>query len=279
MYIDILREEISSHFVNSEAILDILTNISLQKRNSSDGRSGRSLSKSASTAYGKYSQPDDYSPLLYISVSSRVVTLTLLFQVVMKIIKHSSQLFPTIATGSLVGMDVGGTLEITNTFPFPIVEMPPESHFDTATASSNTTTAATLAQAAPRAKANTAYQAEMIRMLREVNIDAQNVGWYTSTNMGNFVNLNVVENQYFYQKELNERTVALVHDVSRSSQGSLSLRAFRLSPQFMTAFKESKFTSDQCVDFPLLFLVLSPWRVRTPADRISSPIADCRSPA
>lgn len=171
-------------------------------------------------------------------------------QVVMKIIKHSSQTFPTTATGSLVGMDVGNTLEVTNTFPFPVVEMPPESHFDTSnTASSNSTTAANLAQAAPRAKANTAYQVEMIRMLREVNIDAQNVGWYTSTNMGNFVNLNVIENQYFYQKELNERTVALVHDVSRSSQGSLSLRAFRLSPQFMTAFKENKFTSEQYVVF------------------------------
>jgi translation initiation factor 3 subunit H len=157
--------------------------------------------------------------------------------VVMKIIKHSSQTFPTVATGSLVGLDVGGTLEITNTFPFPVVEVPPESHFDNSTPNA--------AAAAPRAKANTAYQAEMIRMLREVNIDAQNVGWYTSANMGNFINLNVIENQFFYQKELNERTVALVHDVSRSAQGSLSLRAFRLSTQFMNAFKENKFTSEQ----------------------------------
>lgn len=82
-------------------------------------------------------------------------------------------------------------------------------------------------------------------MLREVNVDANNVGWYTSANMGNFVNMNVIENQFFYQKEMNERTVALVHDVSRSSQGSLSLRAFRLSPKFMTAFKENKFTSEE----------------------------------
>ncbi|KAL1976997.1 hypothetical protein VTN31DRAFT_3279 [Thermomyces dupontii] len=156
--------------------------------------------------------------------------------VVMKIIKHSNQSFPTVATGSLVGMDVDSTLEVTNCFPFPVVEIPPESHFDTAVPNA--------AAAAPRAKANTAYQAEMIRMLREVNIDAQNVGWYTSANMGNFVNLTVVENQYFYQKEMNERTVTLVHDVSRSAQGSLSLRAFRLSPAFMAAFKENKFTSE-----------------------------------
>ncbi|KAJ9205942.1 hypothetical protein DTO166G4_7558 [Paecilomyces variotii] len=157
--------------------------------------------------------------------------------VVMKIIKHSSQTFPTAATGSIVGMDVDGILEVTNSFPFPVVEVPPESHFDNTTPNP--------AAAAPRAKANVAYQNEMIRMLREVNIDANNVGWYTSANMGNFVNMNVIENQYFYQKELNERTVALVHDVSRSSQGALSLRAFRLSPQFMTAFKENKFTAEQ----------------------------------
>ncbi|KAK2796301.1 hypothetical protein FQN50_009627 [Emmonsiellopsis sp. PD_5] len=157
--------------------------------------------------------------------------------VVMKIIKHSSQSFPTTATGSLVGMDVRGTLQVTNSFPFPVVDIPADSHFDNAPQNA--------AAVAPRAKANTVYQAEMIKMLREVNIDANNVGWYTSANMGNFVNMNVIENQYYYQKELNERTVALVHDISRSSQGALALRAFRLSPQFMTAFKENKFTGEQ----------------------------------
>lgn len=157
----------------------------------------------------------------------------------MKIIKHSTQAFPTTVTGSIVGMDVDGTLEITNSFPFPVVEMPPESHFDTA--------APNPAASAPRAKANAVYQAEMIRMLREVNIDANNVGWYTSANMGNFVNMNVIENQFFYQKEMNERAVALVHDVSRSAQGSLCLRAFRLSPKFMAAFRENKFTAEEYV--------------------------------
>lgn len=155
----------------------------------------------------------------------------------MKIIKHSSQSFPTTATGSIVGMDVRGTLEVTNSFPFPVVEFPADSHFDGVPQNA--------AAAAPRAKANAVYQAEMIKMLREVNVDANNVGWYTSANMGNFVNLNTIENQYYYQKELNERTVTLVHDVSRSSQGALSLRAFRLSPQFMTAFKENKFAAEQ----------------------------------
>lgn len=41
---------------------------------------------------------------------------------------------------------------------------------------------------------------------------------------------------------MNERTVALVHDTARSISGALSLRAFRLTPQFMAAQKEGKFT-------------------------------------
>lgn len=153
----------------------------------------------------------------------------------MKITKHSSSTFPTIATGSLVGMDNSGVLEVTNTFPFPTV--------DVASADSHQNDASSLAAAAPRAKANITYQNEMIRHLKEVNVDANNVGWYTSATMGNFINLNFIENQYHYQRD-NHSAVALVHDVSRSSQGSLSLRAFRLSPAFMAAYKEGKFTTE-----------------------------------
>ena len=160
----------------------------------------------------------------------------------MKLIKHSSQTFPTTATGSIVGMDVNGILEITNSFPFPTS--------DAASSEAHQDTIQNLAASAPRTKANGAYQNEMIKFLREVNVDANNVGWYTSASMGSFVNASLIENQFHYQKEMNERTVALVHDVSRSVQGSLSLRAFRLSPTFMTAFKENKFTIER---FGLLF--------------------------
>lgn len=157
----------------------------------------------------------------------------------MKVIKHCSQTLPTTATGFLVGMDLLSTLQVTNSFPFPTIDLPPtDGHHDNNAASN-------LAAAAPRAKANAAYQIEMIKKLREVNVDANNVGWYTSANLGNFVNANMIENQYHYQKELNERTVAIVHDVSRSSQGSLSLHAFRLSSAFMAAFKEGKFTTER----------------------------------
>jgi translation initiation factor 3 subunit H len=160
----------------------------------------------------------------------------------MKIVKACAATFPTTATGSLVGMDVNSTLQITNSFPFPTADIATaDAHPNDHMAASN------LAAAAPRSKSNGVYQNEMIKYLREVNVDANNVGWYTSANMGNFINSSLVENQYHYQKEVNEKTVALVHDVSRSSQGALSLRAFRLSPSFMAAYKEGKFTTEKYV--------------------------------
>lgn len=163
--------------------------------------------------------------------------------VVMRIIKQSTQSFPTTATGALVGMDVGGQLQVTNSFPFPTPA--PDTTAQDNYHQNSANQQDTLAAAAPRAKSNVAYQNEMIKMMREVNVDAQSVGWYTSTSMGNFINQNFVENQYFFQRATDERTVALVFDVGRSSQGSLSLRAFRLSPSFMTAYKEGKFSTER----------------------------------
>ncbi|CRK47981.1 hypothetical protein BN1723_007859 [Verticillium longisporum] len=165
--------------------------------------------------------------------------------VVMKIVKHGSSTFPTVATGATVGLDRNGVLEITNSFPFPTVDV---SNSD----SHQNNDASAQASAAPRQKSNIVYQSDMIKHLKEVNVDANNVGWYTSATMSNFVNLSFIENQYHYQKD-NEKTVALVHDVSRSSQGSLSLRAFKLSASFMAAYKEGKFTTESLQKSKLSF--------------------------
>lgn len=163
--------------------------------------------------------------------------------VVMRIIKHSTSTFPTPATGFLVGMDVNSQLQVTNSFPFPAAAP------DAAAAADpyHQQDSAALAAAAPRAKSNVAYQAEMIKFLREVNVDAQGVGWYISASMGSFVNQNFIENQAFFQRATDERTVSLVFDVSKTSQGSLSLKAYRLSPSFIAAFTEGKFTSERYV--------------------------------
>ncbi|ATY62263.1 eukaryotic translation initiation factor 3 subunit 3 [Cordyceps militaris] len=170
--------------------------------------------------------------------------------VVLKIARHCSANFPSMATGALAGMAQNNLLEVTNTFPFPTVDSAAtDSHSHQ---NSHQNDAALVAAAAPRQKSNITYQNEMIRHLKEVNIDANNAGFYTSATMGNFVNMGLIENLYFYQKEQND-TVALVYDTSRSSQGNLSLRAFRLTNTFMAAYKEAKFTTESLQKSKLTF--------------------------
>lgn len=164
--------------------------------------------------------------------------------VVMKITKQCSAAFPTTVTGAIVGMETDDTLEVTNTFAFPSVDTSLDSAASNERGHANDASA--LASAAPRSKANIAYSSEMIRHLKEVNVDANNVGFYTSATMGNFINMSFIENLYHYQRDATSgaSAVGLVYDVSRSSQGSLNLRAFRLSPAFVAAYKEGKFTTE-----------------------------------
>merc|ERR1719502_2256981 len=78
--------------------------------------------------------------------------------VVLKIIKHCQQALPSFVTGQLLGLDIGRTLEVTNCFPFPGRDAG-----DTSTAED---------------EAAADFQMEMMRCLREVNVDNNTVGWY-----------------------------------------------------------------------------------------------------
>ena len=73
----------------------------------------------------------------------------------MKIVKHCHDALPAMVTGSLLGLAVdGGVLEITHAFPSP--DNGKDDEIDDE------------------------FQLEMMRMLREVNVDNNCVGWYRS---------------------------------------------------------------------------------------------------
>lgn len=40
--------------------------------------------------------------------------------VILKIVKHCQECAPNLVTGQLLGLDVGSTLEVTDSFPFPV---------------------------------------------------------------------------------------------------------------------------------------------------------------
>lgn len=130
--------------------------------------------------------------------------------VALRIIKHCHEEGAgEIAQGVLLGLLVDKKLEITNCFPHPRAE---EDDFD-----------------------EIEYQIEMMRKLRDVNVDHFHVGWYQSTFLGSFINRNFVESQYHYQKSI-EESVVIVYDPLQTNQGMLAFKAYRLTKKLMDLY-------------------------------------------
>eukprot|EP01138_Halocafeteria_seosinensis_P015419 gb/GECG01015736.1/.p1 GENE.gb/GECG01015736.1/~~gb/GECG01015736.1/.p1 ORF type:complete len:392 (+),score=54.86 gb/GECG01015736.1/:1-1176(+) len=145
---------------------------------------------------------------------------------VMKIIKHCSESLPTFVAGSLLGLDVDNRLEVTHCFPFP---------------SSNSSSD----------KDDVDPQMDMLKALRDVNVDNNQVGWYQSTYLGSYCNKDLIITQYEFQEHLGPNSVAIVYDPVRSSSGTLSIKALRLTDTFMSAYKDKRITVEDAAKVPL----------------------------
>lgn len=123
-----------------------------------------------------------------------------------------------ISQGCLLGLVVDKRLEITNCFPFP-------------------------KQFADETLDDEEYQLAMMRRLRRVNVDHFHVGWYQSSDVGNFMSLTILECQYHYQTGI-EEAVVVIYDTQKSARGFLTLKAYRLAPQAIAMYKDGDFTPD-----------------------------------
>lgn len=120
-------------------------------------------------------------------------------------------------TGSLLGMAMdNGVLEITHAFPFP-----PE-HKSSQNAESEEDAAGL---------EGLEFQLEMMRMLREVNVDNNCVGWYQSMYLGIYSTSALLENQFGYQTDLSPNSVVILYDPMQTSHGNLVLKCYRLSDE------------------------------------------------
>ena len=156
-------------------------------------------------------------------------------------------------SGSLLGLVVqqgkDSVLEITHSFPFPSDQYTNhmkamnnnngennENDDTNAVVTATSTSAASLAMAAAAATVATydghEDQIEMMRMLREVNVDNNCVGWYQSMYLGLYNTMSLLENQYNYQTELSPNSVVVLYDpIQTSAQQTLILKCFRLSDE------------------------------------------------
>ncbi|KAI0734536.1 hypothetical protein C8Q72DRAFT_806671 [Fomitopsis betulina] len=165
--------------------------------------------------------------------------------VVSKIIKHSRDAQGSSAHGLVLGLDLDGTLEVSNCFPMPN-HLPDDDD--------------------KSAKGMARFQASMLRSLKDVQADDSIVGFYQAMTLGSFLNQTLVETQAIHQEKLRHGGVVIVHDMSQTARGNASFRAFRLTRAFLDALKRNNFSSSSLIDHRLTFssiLEELPVRIRT----------------
>ena len=117
------------------------------------------------------------------------------------------------AKGSLLGLAVeNGVLEITHSFPSP-----PENKHSSSDDDDNA------------GLEGHEFQLEMMRMLREVNVDNNCVGWYQCMYLGIYSTSALVDMQLSYQLDLSPNAVAILYDPMQTAHGSLVLKCHRLT--------------------------------------------------
>jgi len=135
--------------------------------------------------------------------------------VVLRIAKHCHENLPDAVTGPLLGLDEGPLLYATDCFGYP-QKLDEDDDGE-----------------------GSKYQTEMLRALRDVNVDCNIIGWYQTTFMGSFMTETLVETQYVYQNEI-PKSVVLVYDPLQTSVGKGAFKAFRLTQDFIEKFKAGK---------------------------------------
>lgn len=143
----------------------------------------------------------------------------------LKIVKHCDENSSRIVYGSLLGLDVEGVLEVTYSYPIPDPRAEQQSG----------------EEGAANEFDGQDYQIEMMKMLRDINLDNNCVGWYQNMQAGTFSTEEIVALQFSHQasEDLSDNSVVILYDPDQTTKGQLCVRAFRLSDEYMS-LRQSK---------------------------------------
>ncbi|CAB9524902.1 factor 3 subunit H [Seminavis robusta] len=147
----------------------------------------------------------------------------------LKIVKHCHDCLPQMVTGSLLGLVENGVLEVTHAFAFPETR-----NRDKNMENDSDDVAGGLE--------GHEYQLEMMRMLREVNVDNNCVGWYQSMYLGIYSTTALLENQFSYQTDLSANAIVVLYDPMQTAHGNLTLKCYRLTDACLEYKKQGKNT-------------------------------------
>ncbi|PLW42399.1 hypothetical protein PCANC_11346 [Puccinia coronata f. sp. avenae] len=180
---------------------------------------------------------------------------------VMKIIKHAREVAQSgaasPASGQLLGIDSAGVLNVSDAFPLPSGSLGSTAEGEDKQANQKTTAR---------------YTASILPRLSALGADANVVGFYCSTINGQhcatpgFIE-NLIAMQIGVPPVTNPKTknvaapvrsklvggkgVALVYDLASATEGTIHLRAYRLSKEFIETYKSGQFDSQNLANHKL----------------------------
>ena len=146
--------------------------------------------------------------------------------VVLQIIQHIESTLPALGKGCLLGLGENNILEVTHSFGTPLE---PQSLDEKKEAHENGDLF------------GEDYEREMMKLLRDVNVDSNCVGWFKACELGSFIDRDgaLISEMLSYQEEF-PLSVLFLYDPHRTRSGHLSLKALRLKNQFVQDYANKK---------------------------------------
>ncbi|TID29558.1 hypothetical protein CANINC_001832 [Pichia inconspicua] len=101
---------------------------------------------------------------------------------------------------------------------------------------------------------NAKFQQEYLAKLKGANYTANLLGWFVVSSGGKFISQSIVESLYSLQKSLKQNkyqipSLLLVYDASKSSEGYLNLKCYKLSDNFIATYEsEQQFIAKNLIE-------------------------------
>eukprot|EP00922_Rhytidocystis_sp_ex-Travisia-forbesii_P041758 GHVS01062399.1.p1 GENE.GHVS01062399.1~~GHVS01062399.1.p1 ORF type:complete len:427 (-),score=104.56 GHVS01062399.1:441-1721(-) len=174
----------------------------------------------------------------------RVVELDAL--VLIKVLKHCRDNYPTPVNGQLLGMDTGEKLEVTNCFPLPqkrdvyLAVQKEKQQQQQHTAVGHASAAGTGDGVDEKVEEEfESYQDRMAELMHDVNVDCFTIGWYQTFSFGDLKNKDNIDSLVLYQ-ELVDKAVMLGFDPLLNAMGRMAFKAYRASDEFLSIYHKAE---------------------------------------
>lgn len=148
-------------------------------------------------------------------------TINISSSVLLSLLRHTSEHYPQLFSGALLGFEDENLIDVTHGFPYPYPDQYEGGSF--------------------KSRSGGQYQKDLLENYKKLGYGIEFLGWFQSTVSGNFITNQLIE--ALAQQQLNNSNAfILVNDLSSVGQ-EVSIKALRLSTGFMNAYIEGKWKS------------------------------------